>query len=410
MPPPPTTPRPARRVRTAAPTRTPTGRRLGSSLLGGGVVRGANAPRRSGRTAGIVLAALVVFGALYGVLHNRLAARGTTDPAINGVRTVVAPFATGTSRTNRSVRTFWDYVFPGKQTADAVTQLSKENDALKLQNETLRNAETDANRLREQLGFNQKQKKPLLPAEIIALLPSANAETVSVGRGTRQGVKVGSVARTADGLLGQVTEVGSDTAQVLLLSDTSAGVGVLVQRRVPKTDTMRDKADAVVHGGGRGKPLEVLYLPRDTDVLPGDTVITSGYGGTFPAGIPIGRITEIVTEDTGFFKKARVEPFAPMPGNTPRSFFDIISVAKGNTRMSAVLEIPDELAAHIALRPDGKDIALSLLEKEFDEGTGEVDDDLIQCLQIGLEQANRGATVTIDEAMARVRAALNEEK
>jgi len=236
---------------------------------------------------------------------------------------VVAPFATGTSRTNRAARNLWDYVFPGKQNADAVTRLERENTQLKLENEKLRNADTEATRLRTALGFAKKQKKPLLSAEIIALLPSANAETISVGRGTRQGVRVGSVARTADGLLGQVTEVGSDTAQVLLLSDRLSGVGVLIQRRVPNTNILRDKVTDVVRGGGRGQPLEVVYLPRDADVLPGDIVITSGFGGVFPAGIPVGTITEIVREKTGFVKKARVEPFAPMPG-TLREVFLIL--------------------------------------------------------------------------------------
>ncbi|MBC8141835.1 MAG: rod shape-determining protein MreC, partial [Armatimonadetes bacterium] len=282
-----------------------------------------NAPRRNGRTAGIVLAALVLFGALYGVLHNRLAASGTTDPAINGVRTAVSPFATGTSRTNRAARGFWEYVFPGKQNADAVARLEKENTRLRLENEKLRNAEAEATRLRAALNFASKQKKPLLSAEIIALLPSANAETIAVGRGTRQGVRVGSVARTADGLLGQVTEVGSDTAQVLLLSDRLSGAGVLVQRRVPKTNALREKATAVVRGGGRGQNLEIVYLPREADVLPGDTVITSGFGGVFPAGIPVGTITEIIPEKTGFVKKAKVEPFAPMPG-TLREVFLIL--------------------------------------------------------------------------------------
>lgn len=287
------------------------------------MVRGANAPRRGARTAGIVLAALVLFGALYGVLHNRLAASGTTDPAINGVRTVVSPFATGTSRTNRAARNVWEYVFPGKQNADTVALLQQENTALKLENEKLRGTEAEAIRLRAALGFAKKQTKPLLSAEIIALLPSANAETIAVGRGTRHGVRVGSVARTADGLLGQVTEVGSDTAQVLLLSDRLSGAGVLVQRRVPGSKTLREKATAVVRGGGRGQTLEIVYLPREVDVQPGDTVITSGFGGVFPAGIPVGTVTEIVPEKTGFVKKARVEPFAPMPG-TLREVFLIL--------------------------------------------------------------------------------------
>ena len=292
-----------------------------SSLLGGGVVRGASAPRRDARTALFVLGALIAVGAIYGVLHNRLAASGKTDPALNGVRTVAAPFATGTARTARTARTFWDYVFPGKRDADALATLEAENTRLRLDNERLRNADAEAMRLRTALGFAVKQTKPLLPAEIIALLPSATAETLLVGRGTRQGVKVGSVARTADGLLGQVTEVGSDTAQVLLLSDTSSGVGVLLKRVGAKPGKLRGTdIDAVVRGRGRGEPIAVVYLRREDDVLPGDIVVSSGYGGVFPAGIPVGKVTQVVPEKTGFVKTAQVEPFAPMPGTLREVF------------------------------------------------------------------------------------------
>jgi len=78
--------------------------------------------------------------------------------------------------------------------------------------------------------------------------------------------------------------------------------------------------------------------------------------------------------------------------------------------MSAVLEIPDELAARIASRPDGKDIALSVLQEAFHDAEPEADAELPHHLQIGLERVKRGQTVTIDEAMARVRAALQETR
>ena len=291
----------------------------GSALLGGGATRGA-ATRRGPRAALLTLAVLLVVAAGYGILHNRLAASGKTDPALNGVRTTIAPFAGGTSRTTRTARTVWEYVFPGKHDVDEIARLSAENARLKIENETMHNDSEEVARLRQALGFAQKQKKPLLAAEIISLFPTANSATISVARGTRDGVRVGSVARTANGLIGQVTEVGSNTAQVMLLSDALSGVGVLVQRKDPKTGKFFTQAPATVHGHGHHEPLTVVDLPREADVLPGDLVVSSGYGGIFPAGIPVGMVTQIITEKQGFVKSARVSPFAPLPGTLREVF------------------------------------------------------------------------------------------
>ena len=107
---------------------------------------------------------------------------------------------------------------------------------------------------------------------------------------------------------------------MLLLSDISSGVGVLVQRRDPKTGVAKDRAVAVVRGRGRGQQLSAVYLRREDDVRVGDTVISSGFGGIIPAGIPVGTVTEIVTEKTGFVKSAQVAPFAPLPGTLREVF------------------------------------------------------------------------------------------
>ena len=290
------------------------------SPLFGGTSRSSSGPRRDGRTTLIVFLVLVALGVGYGILHNRLSNAGKTDPALNGVRTVAAPFAVGTARAGHGAKTLWDYIFPGKTDVEELAHLQAENTRLKLENETLHNAEEEATRLRKALGFLAKVKRPLLSAEVLALLPAANTDTILLSRGTHDGVKVGSVARTADGLVGQVTEVGTNTSQVMLLSDASSGVGVLVRRIDPKTGVSKDKAVAVVRGRGRGQSLSVVYLRREDDVRPGDTIISSGFGGVIPAGIPVGTITEIVTEKQGFVKSARVEPFAPMPGTLREVF------------------------------------------------------------------------------------------
>jgi rod shape-determining protein MreC len=121
----------------------------------------------------------------------------------------------------------------------------------------------------------------------------AFVRTVLINAGERNGVEKGQAAITGDGLAGRVAEVGQRSARVLLLTDINSRVPVVVGRA-------RDRA--VLAGDNSNAP-ELLYLGPTAKVQAGDYVTTSGHGGVFPPGLPIG-VVSAVSE-----KGVRVKPF-----------------------------------------------------------------------------------------------------
>ena len=256
-----------------------------------------------------LLCALIFAGIGFGVLHNRLLRSGNIDPILATTATLTLPFQYGSAQTEGVFLFGWDWLFARRTLTVENARLTAEVGRLQLENENLRKKAEEADRLRAAMNFVTMQEKPPVAAPIIGWLPSPHFETVTLGCGTRQGVRAQSVVRTPDGLIGQAIDVTPLTAQVMLLTDSESRVsGMIYRKGTPLNIT------GIVQGNGREAPLTMLYLRRDADIKPGDVVRTSGYGGVFPPDIPIGTITAVAEDKPRSLKMAQIAPAAPMPG------------------------------------------------------------------------------------------------
>ncbi|SHK61003.1 rod shape-determining protein MreC [Desulforamulus aeronauticus] len=127
---------------------------------------------------------------------------------------------------------------------------------------------------------------------------------VTLNKGSKDGIVKDMPVVTPSGLAGKVVTVSDNTSQVILITDPRSGVGALVQdSRVP----------GVLEGTTAGSDeTRLIHVPKDTQLTKGQVIITSGIGGTFPKGIPIGRIVDVSDEPSGLFKTAMVVPFADL--------------------------------------------------------------------------------------------------
>jgi rod shape-determining protein MreC len=140
-------------------------------------------------------------------------------------------------------------------------------------------------------------------AEVIGLDASAWFRTITVNRGTAQGVSLNAPVIAAGGLVGRVISVGRDVAQIQLLTDRDCSVGALLART---------RARGVVAGSGeQASPtgLTLNYVSNLEEVVEGDLIVTSGMDGIYPKGIAIGRVAS-VRNGPRLFKLVVVDPAA----------------------------------------------------------------------------------------------------
>ncbi len=128
-------------------------------------------------------------------------------------------------------------------------------------------------------------------------------ERVLVDKGAQDGVFVGQAVLDAGGVFGQVARVGQLTAEVILLSDATHAIPVQVNRNGLRT---------VAVGTGDMSRLKLPYLPTSADVIVGDLLVTSGLGGGFPPGYPVGTVAEVKRDPAQSLAEVEVKPAAAL--------------------------------------------------------------------------------------------------
>ena len=128
-------------------------------------------------------------------------------------------------------------------------------------------------------------------------------ERVLVDKGARDGVFVGQAVLDAGGVFGQVARVGELTSEVILVSDGTHAIPVQVNRNGLRT---------IAVGTGDMTRLKLPYLSTSADVVAGDLLVTSGLGGGFPAGYPVGTIAEVKRDPAQSLAEVEVRPAAAL--------------------------------------------------------------------------------------------------
>lgn len=186
---------------------------------------------------------------------------------------------------------------------DELARLSQENLLLKAQMQTFWALQEENRRLRNLLRAVQPLEQDLLLAEALPVKGDPRRRMILINRGSRDGVFIGQAVLAAEGLLGQVVHVGPRTAEVLLLTDDMHAVPVRIARTGQR---------AIAQGTGESGRMDVLHLPNNADVREGDLLVTSGLGGTFPAGYPVASVSVIEQTQSGVFASISARPLAPV--------------------------------------------------------------------------------------------------
>ena len=189
----------------------------------------------------------------------------------------------------------------------------------------LQTAALDNAQLRELLNVAERSGLDVQLAPILDIDLDPVKQRLVLDAGSREGVHVGQAVIDAGGLMGQVISVTGGTSTVLLLTDPDHAVPVTVARNGVRL---------IVYG--RGDKLELRDIPLSAGVEVGDEIVTSGLGGRFPAGFPVGTITGLRPDDTHAFLVGELKPAAQLDRGR-----DVLLLRPGAAiRLPAASELP----------------------------------------------------------------------
>ena len=213
-------------------------------------------------------------------------ARGAASDLVAPILNLLSEPAAATAQAIDSVRELVRLREENAQLRDEVSRL--------LQWQTVaRRLDAENQELRALENLAPDPRVKFVSARVVGGSGGAFVRSVLIAAGARDGVRKNQPAITGDGLIGRVTEVGERSARVLLLTDLNSRVPIYVERT---------RARAVMVGNNSDQML-LNYLLPGADIVVGDRIVTSGQGGIFPPGLPVGVVT---ANNNGTI---RVQPF-----------------------------------------------------------------------------------------------------
>ncbi len=215
-----------------------------------------------------------------------------------GINSTLAPLQQQASNGGGLFRRVWhNYI--------ALVNLKQENKRLLDELKQLNSALIDANeavleneRLNRLLDLRKIHKEPTIAATVIGDDVTPWFRSLTIDRGASDGIRDGMPVLAADGVVGQTVKVTPNSSRVLLLTDHASGISAMIQR---------SRARGVAKGRGENA-CSLEFTMRGEDVQVGDQVVTSGIGGVFAKGLPIGEVIMVKKGEYGIFQTILIRP------------------------------------------------------------------------------------------------------
>lgn len=208
-------------------------------------------------------------------------------------------------RVTGSIGDFFGSIGKNRDLQKDYDELALEASTLATENQQLQDMKQENERLKALLNYSEEHPELTVGyAKVTAKNPGTWFSTFVIDQGTNQGVEVDMAVINENGLVGRVMETGGNWSKVVSIIDGRSSVSGLIER-TRDNGVLRGTLDTGVNEG----LCHMYYLPFESELLPGDVVSTSGLGGVYPKGIPIGEITEVSRSGADGQKYAVVRPY-----------------------------------------------------------------------------------------------------
>lgn len=246
----------------------------------------------------LVLVGVMIYAASTGGLS-------TIPAAISGA--IITPLQTAVTTVADGITGFFGQFGGSAELREQVEEQQKEI-------EELRQKVVDYDEMKQEnewyatiLGLHEQHSDyTFASGRVIAMDPYEKYGNFAINAGTTSGIAVGDPVVTSEGLVGVVHEVSLTSSKVRTILDPATRASVSISRN-GDTGTTSGSASLAVQG-----LLRLNNLERDSGAAIGDIVVTSGFGGVFPSGLLVGKVTEVAPESDGVTLYATVEPFVDL--------------------------------------------------------------------------------------------------
>lgn len=204
------------------------------------------------------------------VEHARVLALDLATPALEAIARPVAA-------ANRAIADLKEFASLREENA----RLREENARLLAWQTAARRLENENERLRQLSQFREGPQAAFITARIVGDNVGAYVRGALLNVGRKSGVAPGQAVVTGEGLAGRIAEVGDNSSRVLFVTDVNSRLPVQIERT-------RERA---ILAGDNSSRLKLNFMQSVGGIQQGDRIITSGHGGSFPVGLPVGVVT-----------------------------------------------------------------------------------------------------------------------
>ena len=269
---------------------------LSNQIQGASSGLGSNNNKHTGGRSFIILSLLSI---VLLTVSARMGAGGPLEMVRGGFSTITMPFRMAGSAIAmpfQGIGNIFSNLTADQQT---LSDLKAENEQLRSRNAELEETNQSTQRLQGLLDLKNTYNLQSTGARVISGSTDSFNNTIVIDKGTSSGLAVGMPVVDSGGVIGQIIECGPTTSTVRLITDEKSGVAAMVQS---------SRAQGMLMGSA-SRQITLNLININQKVAVGDTVVTSGLGGVFPKGLPLGKVTSVEAAPGSLYYTIVVEPY-----------------------------------------------------------------------------------------------------
>ena len=313
---------------------------LSHQIQGASSGLGSNNNKHTGGRSFIILSLLSI---VLLTVSARMGAGGPLEMVRGGFSTITMPFRMAGSAIAmpfQGIGNIFSNLTADQQT---LSDLKAENEQLRSRNAELEETNQSTQRLQGLLDLKNTYNLQSTGARVISGSTDSFNNTIVIDKGTSSGLAVGMPVVDSGGVIGQIIECGPTTSTVRLITDEKSGVAAMVQS---------SRAQGMLMGSA-SRQITLNLINTNQKVAVGDTVVTSGLGGVFPKGLPLGKVTSVEAAPGSLYYTIVVEPYGNV--STNEEVMVITSLSEEQKATADDIAEADKQNTPTASDSDGKD-------------------------------------------------------